>query len=102
MEYTPKLVKKSYADDAGITSWSRVSLAKIMTPVVKVCAAFDLFAAEKKAVAMHMHSQNLEADVPGVGGRTKYKSRSSLFSTLVKLSSIGTITAEIHSRIGQT
>ena len=45
-----------YADDAGFASRSRESLAKRMTAVVEVCAAFGLV---KKRVIMHMRSPNM-------------------------------------------
>ena len=91
-----------YADDAGFASRSRDSLAKMMTAVVEVCAAFGLVVAEKKTVTMHMRPPNMEADTIEVeAAGQRYRQVESFLYLGGRISSIGDITPEIHSRIGQ-
>ncbi|CAM9724461.1 unnamed protein product, partial [Sphacelaria rigidula] len=80
-------------DNPGIASRSQVSLAKMMTAVVEVCAAFGLVVTEKTTVTMHMRYPNMEAD-------TVEQVESFLYLG-GKISSIIDVTPEVHSRIGQ-
>ncbi|CAM9644499.1 unnamed protein product, partial [Sphacelaria rigidula] len=89
-----------YANDSGIASRSRVNLAKMMTAAVEECAAFGIVAENK--VTMHMHSPNMGAGTIelGAAGR-RYKQVKSFLHLSGKISSIGDVAPEIHSRIGQ-
>ncbi|CAM9677313.1 unnamed protein product [Sphacelaria rigidula] len=88
-----------YADNAGIASRSRESLAKMITAVVEVHAAFGLVVAEKKTVTMHMRSPNMETDTIEVeAAAQRYKQIESFLYLGGKISSIGDVTPEIHSR----
>ena len=90
-----------YAVDAGFASWSRENLAGMMTAVVEVCAAFVLVVA-KKTVTMHMCSPNMEADTVEVeAAGQRYRQVESSLYLGGRISSIGDITPEIHSRIDQ-
>ena len=90
-----------YADDAGIASRSRESLAKMMTAVVEVCAAFGLVVAEKKTETMHMRSPNMEADTAEVEATGRRYKELQSFLCLDGEISIGDVISEIYSRIGQ-
>ncbi|CAM9325699.1 unnamed protein product [Sphacelaria rigidula] len=91
-----------YVDDAGIVSRSRLSLANMMTAVVELCAAFGLVAVEKEAVTMHMCSPNMRVgtiEVEAAGQRCEQVE--SFLYLGGKISSIGDVTPEVHSRIVQ-
>ena len=49
-----------YADDAGIASGSRVSLAKMMADIVAVCGSFGLTVSEAKTEAMCLMTKGMD------------------------------------------
>ena len=68
-----------------------------MTAVIEVCAAIGLVVAEIKTVTMYMRSDMVEVEAAG----QRYKQGESLFYLFGKVSSIGGVFPEVHSRFGQ-
>lgn len=85
-----------YADDAGIVLRSQSSLAKMMTAIVEVCAAFGLTVVEKKTDTMHMKVKVVAVEA----AEKKYGQVDTFVYLGGAINSIGDISPEVRRRTG--